>query len=326
MLLASLAAWVPLFIATATSACARAGASLVPSPVIATSRPPVWYSRISLSLASGVASARKSSTPASAAIAAAVSRLSPVIITVLMPISRSSANRSRMPPLTMSLSWMTPSDRAPSATSSGVPPRARDDVDLRLELAPDRPSLLRDELNDGVGRPLPDPPAVEIDAAHPGLRGEGDELRAELLDRALAQSVLLLGEDHDAAPFRSLVGQRRELSRVGQLALLDPGRRHEPGRLAVAERDRPGLVEQQHVDVAGRLHRLARGRDDVGADHAVHAGDADRGEQAADGGGNEADQEGHQHGDAHRLPRLRPRSRCRSRTAAASRRRRGRSA
>ena len=36
---ASRAAWVPVFIATPTSACASAGASLVPSPVIATSRP-----------------------------------------------------------------------------------------------------------------------------------------------------------------------------------------------------------------------------------------------------------------------------------------------
>ena len=44
---------------------------------MATSVPPVWYSRISLSFASGVAWARKSSTPASAAMAAAVSGLSP---------------------------------------------------------------------------------------------------------------------------------------------------------------------------------------------------------------------------------------------------------
>ena len=95
--------------ATATSAWASAGASLVPSPVIATSRPSFWMSRISFSLASGVAWARKSSTPASALMAAAVSGLSPVIMMVLMPIRRSSANRSRMPPLTMSLSWMTPS-------------------------------------------------------------------------------------------------------------------------------------------------------------------------------------------------------------------------
>ena len=37
---ASLAAWVPVFIATPTSAWASAGASFVPSPVIATSSPP----------------------------------------------------------------------------------------------------------------------------------------------------------------------------------------------------------------------------------------------------------------------------------------------
>ena len=70
MLPASFAADVPVFIATPTSACASAGASLVPSPVIATRRPPSCSRRISASLSSGVASARKSSTPASSAIAA----------------------------------------------------------------------------------------------------------------------------------------------------------------------------------------------------------------------------------------------------------------
>ena len=71
---------------------------------------------------SGVAWARKSSTPASAAIAAAVIGLSPVIMTVRMPMRRSSAKRSRMPPFTMSLRWMTPSSRPSHATAKGVPP------------------------------------------------------------------------------------------------------------------------------------------------------------------------------------------------------------
>ena len=75
MLPASLAADVPVFIATPTSAWASAGASLVPSPVIATSRPPSCSCLISASLSSGVASARKSSTPASSAIALAVQRV-----------------------------------------------------------------------------------------------------------------------------------------------------------------------------------------------------------------------------------------------------------
>ncbi len=78
-------------------------------------------------LSSGVASARKSSTPASFAIAAAVSGLSPVIMTVRMPMRRIASNRSRIPCFTTSLRWMTPSARAGlaptrSATTSGVPP------------------------------------------------------------------------------------------------------------------------------------------------------------------------------------------------------------
>ncbi len=88
---------MPEFIATATSAWAKAGASLVPSPVMATKWPWAWYWRIMSSLASGVASARKSSTPASAAMAAAVTGLSPVIIMVRMPIRRRSANFSFTP-------------------------------------------------------------------------------------------------------------------------------------------------------------------------------------------------------------------------------------
>ena len=46
-----------------------------------------------------------------------------MIITVLMPMRRSSAKRSLMPPLTMSLSSITPSTRPLSATTSGVLPR-----------------------------------------------------------------------------------------------------------------------------------------------------------------------------------------------------------
>jgi hypothetical protein len=89
--------------ATPTSACASAGASLVPSPVMATSLPPACSARISAILSSGVASARKSSTPASSAMAFAVRGLSPVIMTVRMPMRRSSSNRWRMPSFTMSL-------------------------------------------------------------------------------------------------------------------------------------------------------------------------------------------------------------------------------
>ena len=103
MLPASLAAAVPVFIATPTSAWARAGASFVPSPVIATRRPSACCSRMMRILSSGLASATKSSTPASAAMVRAVSGLSPVIMMVRMPMARSSSKRSRIPGLTVSL-------------------------------------------------------------------------------------------------------------------------------------------------------------------------------------------------------------------------------
>ena len=91
--------------------------------------------------------------------------------------------------------------------------------------------------------------------------------------------------------------KRGELRRLRELALGDPARRQERGRLAVAERDRAGLVEEEHVHVARRLDRPARGRDHVRLDHAVHAGDADRGEQPADGRRDEAHEQRDEDGE-----------------------------
>ena len=124
MLAASLAADVPLFIARPTSAWASAGASFVPSPVIATRWPSACSRRMIAILSSGLAWATKSSTPASRAMVAAVSGLSPVIITVRTPIRRNSANRSARPGLTVSLSSITPSARPSLRMASGVAPAA----------------------------------------------------------------------------------------------------------------------------------------------------------------------------------------------------------
>ncbi len=46
---------------------------------------------------------------------------------------------------------------------------ARDGVDLRLDVGAERAALLADERGDGVRGALADPPAVDVDAAHPGL-------------------------------------------------------------------------------------------------------------------------------------------------------------
>ncbi len=55
-------------------------------------------------------------------MAAAVTGLSPVIITVRRPMRRRSANRSFTPALTTSFRWMTPTSTPFSLTASGVPP------------------------------------------------------------------------------------------------------------------------------------------------------------------------------------------------------------
>ena len=88
MLPASLAAWVPVFIATATSAWARAGASLVPSPVMATRRPPAWYSPDQVQLVLGGGLGQEIVHPRLGGDGGGGSGLSPVIIMVLMPIGR----------------------------------------------------------------------------------------------------------------------------------------------------------------------------------------------------------------------------------------------
>ena len=124
MLPASLAAWVPEFMARPTSACASAGASLVPSPIMATSLPSDCCRVMYASFDSGVASATKSSTPACCAMAAAVSGLSPVIMTVRRPIRRNRSKRWRMPGLRMSSRTTTPTMCRSFATTSGVAPRA----------------------------------------------------------------------------------------------------------------------------------------------------------------------------------------------------------
>ena len=192
MLPASLAACVPVFIATPTSAWASAGASLVPSPVMAISRPPDCSFLISAILSSGVASARKSSTPASVAIARAVSGLSPVIITVRMPIARSSSKRVRMPSLTTSLRWITPSARHTPVrvVELGDAERgaavAGDAVGDRVERLRNRSARLEDPALDGVGGALADAPPVVVDTAHPRLGGERDEGGVEQVDGDLA--------------------------------------------------------------------------------------------------------------------------------------------
>ena len=128
----------------------------------------------------GFACAMKSSTPASAAIAAAVNGLSPVIMTVLIPMRRNSAKRSLMPPFTTSFRCTTPSTCAPSATTRGVPPwRAMASTLLRTVAGrlPAEPFHMQANC---LCRALANLPHLavfrEVDAAHLSLSAEWDEV------------------------------------------------------------------------------------------------------------------------------------------------------
>ena len=156
-----------------------------------------------------------------------------------------------------------------------------DPVELDLQLRRRRAAFGLHERDDRVARALAQAPAVEVDAAHAGLRGERHELSVQRRHVVLADAVGL-GEHDDRAALGRLVGERGELRDLGELGLGHARHRHELGGEAVADRDRAGLVEQQHVDIAGRLDRTAGQGEHVATHEPVHAGDPDRREQRPD--------------------------------------------
>ena len=300
MLAASLAADVPLFIASPTSAWASAGASFVPSPVIASRWPSACCSRMNAIFCSGVACAMKSSTPASLAMVAAVRGLSPVIITVRMPILRNSANRSTRPSLTVSLSSMTPRIRPSLSRTSGVAPRSAI-RSASAVTASARPPTFASIASTAA---LQDRrPGGRLDAARARLGAERDLLDDGRVERRVggvvadAGRATELGEPlahqlDDRATLGGLVADRGDQRGVERLGLADAGRRRDRGGQSVAVGDRAGLVEEDDVDVAGRLDGAAAHREDVEARDAIHAGDPDRRQQAADRRRDQADEEG----------------------------------
>ena len=307
MLAASLDADVPLFMARPTSAWASAGASLVPSPVIATRWPSACSRRMIAILSSGLASATKSSTPASRAMVAAVSGLSPVIMIVRTPIAPElvealaqagldgvlELDEAHRPPVRADRQWR----RAGSG----------DHLGLGHDLGRHRAVEL---CADGIDRALEDESAIgQHDAAGAGLGAErlglgdrgvetcessvvGEARRCSELPESTACEV------DDGATLGRLVAERRDERGAQRVLLRDAGSRDDPGRQPIAEGDGAGLVEQDHVDVAGGLDGAAAHGQHVEAGHAVHAGDADRRQQAADRGRDEAHQERDQLDDA----------------------------
>ncbi len=107
---AAIATSVPLPMAMPRSARARAGASLIPSPTMATVLPPRWRAATWAAFCSGSTSARtcRGSIPTSRAMASAVARWSPVSIQTSSPRARSWATASADPGLRVSATAIRP--------------------------------------------------------------------------------------------------------------------------------------------------------------------------------------------------------------------------
>ena len=118
----SIATSVPVPIAIPISAWASAGASLMPSPTIATFFPSAWSAATCSALSSGSTSLKTRSIPTCFAIASAVRLLSPVIITTSMPILCSSAIAAALLAFKVSATAMIPANCSSIAMYIGVFP------------------------------------------------------------------------------------------------------------------------------------------------------------------------------------------------------------
>ena len=115
---------VPAPIAMPTSARASAGASLMPSPIMATLRPLPCFSRTIRSLSCGSTSAITSVTPSSDAMDWAVFLLSPVSSVTSMCILRSASTAALLVGLSTSATAKIPTIWRFAAKNSGVLPAA----------------------------------------------------------------------------------------------------------------------------------------------------------------------------------------------------------
>ena len=134
---------------------------------------------------------------------------------------------------------------------------------------------------------------------------KGIEAGAQSLQLALPQAVLLLGQHHDAAPFRGLVGQGGQLGRVGQLVRSStPVDREKAAAwrlprvmvpvLSSSSTSTSPAASTARPEVAMTLAWISRSMPAMPMAE----------QQPADGGGDQADQQGHQDrdGDRRALP------------------------
>ena len=116
---------VPAPIAIPTSAWARAGASLTPSPTMATARPSSWMLLTLDALSSGRTPEKYLSIPSSSETEAATASASPVIITTSIPRSCNASMAARDSVRTSSTSRSAPATTPSTSTCRMIAPSSR---------------------------------------------------------------------------------------------------------------------------------------------------------------------------------------------------------
>ena len=280
MLPASLAACVPLFIATATSACASAGASLVPSPVIATSRPSclVLADQLELRLRrrfgeevvdARLGGDRRRGQPVVAGdhhrLDAHAAQLGEALLDaalddVLQLDHAQNTRRRRRPPAACCRAARL---RRPSfATSVGHA------AALRLDVA--RGSRRRRPCGSCARRGRRRSCASARRTARTSRRARRSRARG---------GRRLLGQHDDAAALRRLVGERGELRGIGELAARYAGRRQESHACRLPSVIVPVLSSSSTSTSPAASTARPEVAMTLAPQHPAHAGDADRRQQ-----------------------------------------------
>ena len=166
---------------------------------------------------------------------------------------------------------------------------------MGVQVSRNRSSLLFDILLNGIGGALPDTGTIrQIDPAHARLGGELQEGGAGLFLTGVTQAA---GQLQRGLAFGGLIVQAGQGRAANKLAAGGTLHGEEVRRQAVSKGNGARLIQDHGVHVAAGLHRLSGHGDHIKAGDPVHTGNADGGEQAADGGGDQADHQCDQRGN-----------------------------
>ena len=275
---------VPVPMARPRSACASAGASLTPSPTMATTRPSPCRRRIDVGLA-GRAGRRRSprAMPTSRATAAAVAALSPVSSTGRRPSACSSATALALVGLGASATDEQAARRAvPAGRDDGLAAGLRGQqrlLELRRQAHAPLCEQARTAGDDGMALDAPSTPSP--------ARLRNDATRRQLA--ALAPRRVGDGPRRSGARRRA----RARPTRRSSSSRLTPRGDDDVAQLHAAAGHGARLVEHDRVDAARRLEHLGSLDEDAELRAAPRADEQRRRRREAERAGAGDDQHGH---------------------------------